>query len=208
MATVMKQAAFARRHGVSGKTVTMWKKRGWVVTCDGKVNVEESEANLKKYRAAGISKNLTPVPDANGQGNGQGNDSVLAQLKALDWQHPVADWSEEAQEKRARLACQCFGDIVMVQSDAPFGDGNWGGWQLRIPRAEHHVSCREQIWNGYGYELEPHDVLGYLRDFLLAEEDTFEVIARPDLLHALALPIYEWQEPPSPSEPLGDPAVA
>lgn len=44
------QAEFSRTCGVSRKTVTMWKARGWLVMHAGRVNVEASNANLKKYR--------------------------------------------------------------------------------------------------------------------------------------------------------------
>ncbi|MDI1300604.1 MAG: hypothetical protein PSX71_01730 [bacterium] len=192
MATMMKQAAFARRHGVSEKTVTMWKKRGWVVTCEGKVNVDESEANLKKYRAAGVRKNLTRA-DA-GKEMPEGKEvTPMAQLLSLDWQHPVTDWSVSAQEARARLACQCVGEVAMVRASKPYGDGNWGGWQLRDLNVEHGpLDSLEQVWTGYGYELQPFEILRFLRK-ILADEQVFPDVERPDLLHTLAFPLAEWE---------------
>lgn len=45
------QSEYARLHGVPPKTVFAWKKKGWVVLDRNKrVKVEESDANLAKYR--------------------------------------------------------------------------------------------------------------------------------------------------------------
>lgn len=52
--TVTSQAEFARSHGVSKKTVTAWKARGWLVLADGGVDVEASNARLQKYRREGL----------------------------------------------------------------------------------------------------------------------------------------------------------
>ena len=71
------QAAFARMHNVSRKTVSIWKQRDWLcLTDDGKVLIEASNARLeqrpKRYRggtARGLSAateqhDLRPVSDA------------------------------------------------------------------------------------------------------------------------------------------------
>lgn len=50
----MKQAAFAALHGVSRKTVTMWKQRGWLVFQGKEVDVAASNALIKRYRRDGI----------------------------------------------------------------------------------------------------------------------------------------------------------
>lgn len=55
MATV-KQSEFARLHGVTRKTVTKWKTRGWLVMRGDCVDVEASNARLKKYRRDGLPK--------------------------------------------------------------------------------------------------------------------------------------------------------
>lgn len=46
----MNQAEFAKLHGVSRKTVTMWKSRGWLVLEGDEVNVEASNANIEMHR--------------------------------------------------------------------------------------------------------------------------------------------------------------
>lgn len=51
----MNQAEFAKLHGVSRKTVTMWKSRGWLVLEGDEVNVEASNANIEMHR-----KTVTP----------------------------------------------------------------------------------------------------------------------------------------------------
>lgn len=48
----MNQAEFAKLHGVSRKTVTMWKSRGWLVLEGDEVNVEASNANIEMHRRA------------------------------------------------------------------------------------------------------------------------------------------------------------
>lgn len=46
----MNQSDFARLHGVSRKTVTMWKSRGWLILSGDDIDVEASNAQLEKYR--------------------------------------------------------------------------------------------------------------------------------------------------------------
>ncbi|WP_433693233.1 hypothetical protein [Paraburkholderia phenoliruptrix] len=46
----MNQSQYAARHGVSPKTVTKWKERGWLVFAGDEVDVEASDANVKRYR--------------------------------------------------------------------------------------------------------------------------------------------------------------
>lgn len=63
----MNQSDFAKLHGVSRKTVTLWKARGWLVSVKGVIDVDASNAQIKRYR-----KSVTQ-PKKNGQGNGLGN---------------------------------------------------------------------------------------------------------------------------------------
>ena len=65
----MKQSAFADLHGVSRKTVTLWKKRGWLVFQGDEVNVSASNALFKRYRRDGIES----VTQGNKLGNKSGN---------------------------------------------------------------------------------------------------------------------------------------
>ncbi|MBB5414095.1 hypothetical protein [Paraburkholderia atlantica] len=64
----MNQAKFAELHGVSRKTVTKWKERGWLVFAGDQVDAEESNALLKKYRRDGVAITVTP-PEGNAPGN-------------------------------------------------------------------------------------------------------------------------------------------
>jgi hypothetical protein len=61
---LIKQAAFAELHGVSRKTVTMWKKRDWLVFQADLVDVDASNELLKKYRRDGIEDVTSPVTQA------------------------------------------------------------------------------------------------------------------------------------------------
>lgn len=79
----MKQSEFAALHGVSRKTVTTWKARGWLVfDADGAVDVEASNALLAKYRRDGIEA-VTQAPDSVtqtplGNKNGNGKSAVTS----------------------------------------------------------------------------------------------------------------------------------
>lgn len=67
----MSQAELAKRHGVSRKTVTSWKARGYLVVSGGKVDAEASDRalaqrSLGKFRnapssvAEGVTEPVTP----------------------------------------------------------------------------------------------------------------------------------------------------
>lgn len=64
----MNQSEFAALHGVSRKTVTKWKERGWLVFAGDEVDVEESNKLLKRYRRDGaptVTQSVTPAPEGN-----------------------------------------------------------------------------------------------------------------------------------------------
>lgn len=65
----MNQSEFAKLHGVSRKTVTQWKARGWLVLDGDDIDVDASNANVERYR-----KSVTR-PDKKTTGNKQGNKS-------------------------------------------------------------------------------------------------------------------------------------
>jgi hypothetical protein len=59
----IKQSDFARLHGVSRNSVTKWKARGWLTFAGDLVDVEASNALLKKYRRDGDMR-VTPPGDS------------------------------------------------------------------------------------------------------------------------------------------------
>ncbi|HBR3772570.1 TPA: hypothetical protein ME365_003329 [Klebsiella pneumoniae] len=61
----MNQSDFARLHGVSRKTVTMWKSRGWLIMSGDDIDVAASNAQLEKYRKSvnRADKQKTSVPE-------------------------------------------------------------------------------------------------------------------------------------------------
>ncbi|MGO4743069.1 RNA polymerase subunit sigma-70 [Serratia quinivorans] len=63
----MNQSDFAKLHGVSRKTVTSWKARGWLVLAGDDIDVEASNANIARFR-----KTVTR-PEKKAAGNKQGN---------------------------------------------------------------------------------------------------------------------------------------
>jgi phage terminase Nu1 subunit (DNA packaging protein) len=57
----MNQSEFAVLHGVSRKTVTKWKERGWLVFDGDDLNADESNKLLKRYRRDGTPAVTQPV---------------------------------------------------------------------------------------------------------------------------------------------------
>lgn len=63
----MNQSDFAKLHGVSRKTVTAWKSRGWLVLAGDDIDVDASNTNIERFR-----KTVTR-PEKKAAGNTQGN---------------------------------------------------------------------------------------------------------------------------------------
>ena len=57
----MNQSEFATLHGVSRKTVTKWKERGWLVFEGNSLDVDASNALIAKYRRDGSDVVGNPV---------------------------------------------------------------------------------------------------------------------------------------------------
>ena len=176
-------------------TVTKWKKAGRIVMDGELVDVAASDARLERYRRGGLPKARSatdgknvciPITD------------IAGHLAALDWQH-TPDWSEVSQKKRAHNAAACIG-LQLVTSGSPYGDGNWGGYQLRNPDyVNAHGLDEFAIWAGYGYELNAIDVIDYCRVEAIADPD---LVKRPDLLPALAHPHGPGSTPDESTSPL------
>ena len=86
----MNQSDFARLHGVSRKTVTMWKSRGWLIMSGDDIDVTASNAQLEKYRktinrptkeraAAPVKKSVLPSPSVTKE-PGEGADPSLESI--------------------------------------------------------------------------------------------------------------------------------
>ncbi|WP_089572305.1 RNA polymerase subunit sigma-70, partial [Escherichia coli] len=63
----MNQAEFAKLHGVSRKTVTAWKARGWLVLDGEDIDVDASNERIRRYR-----KTVTRIKNEQ-KGNTLGN---------------------------------------------------------------------------------------------------------------------------------------
>ncbi|WP_289992116.1 RNA polymerase subunit sigma-70 [Photorhabdus laumondii] len=70
----MNQSEFAKLHGVSRKTVTQWKARGWLVLDGDDIDVDASNANVERYRKS-VTRPDNKVVTGNKQGNKSGNKS-------------------------------------------------------------------------------------------------------------------------------------
>lgn len=73
----MNQSDFAKLHGVSRKTVTTWKARGWLVLDGDDIDVKASNANIERYRktVTRTAKKNDKSAVGNKQGNRTGNKS-------------------------------------------------------------------------------------------------------------------------------------
>ncbi|WP_052319428.1 hypothetical protein [Burkholderia sp. A9] len=215
--TLLSLAEYARRVGKSRAAVSQWKKAGRLVLQGDQVDVEATDAKLKRYRRDGLP-DIDPAPKSVKRGRPPVKQSgksvkqtsgaaqlnnepvrllcvdVVERLAALDWTRPF-DWSPEAQDERARLAAQCIG-WEAVRSAAR-DDGHWGGFQLRIPAyIELHGLAEDAIPAGHGFELYSSQVLDACRDELEPIDNGDKVLVRLDLLHLLAYPFSEHQRKP------------
>jgi predicted transcriptional regulator len=213
--TLVSQSEYARRLGVTTAAVSQWKKANRLVMDGRLVDVEKSDARLKKYRAAGLPeaverpetvkqepKPVKQIEERNGKVERLTVAEITQRLKSMDFTRKF-DPSKEAQEVRARLAAECVG-WVAVQSDLR-DDGHWGGFQLRSPESMKIYGIHPYaITGGFGYEMDAMDVLLACRNHLTEltdddgeawreEEDDMEV--RTDLLHLLARPLYLTDTP-------------
>jgi len=70
---LVSQAEFARLHNVSRKTITTWKKRGYLRLSGGQVDVEATNDALElvgRYRVVGVTHPSSPLPAGSSKGNG------------------------------------------------------------------------------------------------------------------------------------------
>ena len=212
--TLMSLAEYARRVGKSRAAMTQWKKAGRLVMQGDQVDVEASDARLKKYRRDGmpeITDGATTVkrgrpsvkqPAEKGrQLNSEPTcltcDEIEAQLATLDWKQ-VFDWSIEAQRERAKQAAQCVG-LVAVESDLR-DDGHWGGFQLRNPACQ-DPSSTDAVIAGFGFELSAwegakhcrHEIEACIwpdtRERMFDDDECATVV--PCLLPTLARPFHQ-----------------
>jgi hypothetical protein len=203
--TLLTQAEYARRCGVSRQAVGQWKGDGRLVLQGDRVNVELSDAALKRYRRNGLPTTLTdggPVKRGHTDANTTGQldtepmqlpcAEIMRRLTRLDWQQKF-DWSDAAQHERATLAARCVGWYA-VTSDLR-DDGHWGGYQLRTEVIDDGTQLNSNcIVGGFGYEFDVWDVLRACRQMLVESFDgDDDVSVRADLLHWLAHPFAEHE---------------
>ncbi|WP_186262062.1 hypothetical protein [Burkholderia gladioli] len=211
--TLMSLAEYARRVGKSRAAITQWKKAGRLVMQGDQVDVEASDAWLKKYRRDGMPKvtddaaavkrgrpSVKQGAEVGTQLNSEPTcltcDEIEARLAEFDWQQTF-DWSIEAQRERAVQAAQCVG-FVAIESDLR-DDGHWGGFQLRNPACQDPAST-DAVIAGFGFELSAWEIVKLCRheieacvwpetDERMFDDDSSTVV--PSLLPALARPFYK-----------------
>lgn len=102
----MNQADFARLHGVSRKTITMWKSRGWVIFSGDDIDADASNALIEKYRKTvnHPKSKKTETPEIKGKA-GQVSSQPLATVSGLDPEASLSDIAEKfIQENGAELS--------------------------------------------------------------------------------------------------------
>ena len=193
--TLMTFAEYARRIGKSRSAVAQMKTAGKLVLQGSSVDVEATEAWLKRYNRKGRPEVVDEDPSVkrgrpsvkqDGKSVKQSNLTVSTaqalnksgqistlgeveeQLLALDWTQKF-DWSPEAQDKRARLAAQCIGWEAVTSS--AHDDGHWGGYQLRIPAYAKDGLHDGAIAGGFGFEMDAFDVLELIREHISIRRD-------------------------------------
>ncbi len=199
--TLLTQAEYARRCGVSRQAVGQWKGNGRLVLQGSQVDAEASDAALKHYRRNAMPTSLTdggPVKRGRMDANVPVQldtvpvrlpcAEVLRRLTALDWT-PAFAWTDTAQDQRARLAAICVG--LTACSSPVIDDGHWGGYQLRYTSDAADALNRDDIAAGFGFECDAWDLLVRCWAELEPVGEGDEVTVRLDLLHLLAHPFSE-----------------
>lgn len=65
--TMVRESEFARQHSVTRNTVMKWKRRGWLVLQGDRVDVEASNARLKRYRRDGLAPGAKVTAEVTGK---------------------------------------------------------------------------------------------------------------------------------------------
>ncbi|MBW9336211.1 hypothetical protein FEE59_22085 [Herbaspirillum sp. RU 5E] len=105
---LLKQAGFATLHGVSRKTVTKWKERGWLVFQDDLVDVDASNTLLKKYRTD-VLETVTSAEQGNKSGNNPGNKTAAAMGNKRQVLPPPELADDESAEEAAERYIEVHG---------------------------------------------------------------------------------------------------
>ncbi len=197
MPLTMTQASYARRCNVTRAAVNQWKQDGRIVMCGPLVDVEASDAQLAQSRRNGLPS-IKPSPPAVQRGRPRRGalvkldcDVIAARLAALDWVQTF-DWSEAAQEERARQAARCVGWVALESEIRD--DGHWGGFQLREAAGENLKgdAAYGSIVARFGFDLSAWEVLDLCREEVGPLEDFDTATVRVDLLPVLAHPFDPW----------------
>jgi DNA-binding transcriptional regulator YdaS (Cro superfamily) len=208
--TLISQAEYARRLGVTRASISQWKKSGKLVLQGEQVDVEASDARLKRYRRGGLP-GVDPSPTVVKRGRPDVKQAdelntepvcltcaeVAERLAALDWKQTF-QWDAASQHERVQRAAECVGFVAATSEIRD--DGHWGGYQLRIPPSDGPKILLDinGIAAGFGFELSEWEAIDECRDELkpIDDDDPNEtVMVRMDLLHFLARPYTEKDKP-------------
>lgn len=204
--TTVSMAEYARRVGVSRAAISHWKREGRLVLQGSQVDVEATDARLKRLRREGLP-DIQPATKSVKRGRPSVKHAeqlntepvsircaeLVERLAAMDWTQTF-DWAPAAQDERARLAAQCVGWHAV--RSLMLDDGHWGGFQVRIPGYEGATgpTAIDGVAAGHGFELDVWDVLKVCRAELEPIDDDDGMTVRLDLLHLLARPFGEYDK--------------
>ncbi len=205
MTLLLSQAGYGRRLGVTAAAISQWKKAGMLVMRGAQVDAEASDERLKRCRTRGLPS-IRPQGKIVKQGRPGANArllhaepvqvrlpcaEVLRRLTELDWTQTF-DWTDAAQDQRARLAAICVG---LTACTSPLrDDGHWGGYQLRYSTDAADALNHDDIAAGFGFECDLWDVLARCRAELEPPGGDDEVAVCVDLLHLLGHPFGQHDQ--------------
>jgi transcriptional regulator with XRE-family HTH domain len=197
--TLISQADYARRIGISKAAISQWKKSGRLILQGALVDVEATDAYQKRYRRDGlptanteektVKRGRPRVKQAEELNSGDLNSTrvrltlhaIREQLEVLDYRQ-VFDWSDAARQARMHTAATCIGWAVVEHPHTP------GRYQLQVANG---MGMDGVPVRGFNFELSAVDVLAACRDELVPEDGDWseELAIRPGMLAALAQPL-------------------
>lgn len=115
----MNQAEFAKLHGVSRKTVTAWKARGWLVLDGEDIDVDASNERIRRYRKTVTRTKKEQKGNKKGnrvthQGNTSGNKVTREGNKKGNSVVPPDDFSGDSKEARVEQFIASHGAMMTL----------------------------------------------------------------------------------------------
>lgn len=111
----MNQSDFAKLHGVSRKTVTTWKARGWLVLAGDDIDVEASNANIERFRKTVTRPEKKPAGNKNDKDLAESPTKTVERMIAEHGVTMTLDEARQMKENFLALLTQLEYDIKSGQ---------------------------------------------------------------------------------------------